>query len=517
MKKYIIWQRLYTICIVLGFLSCQTLKDDRDIFLKPIDPLTQKNELSHNLLIIGTNHDGDAPESNTSSTLLITTAPQTATITSDNNLFIPFGYTIQDHASLKGVYMQIAGADNYWNIPVSHTNGSTYVLDIGVPSQVLPGKFSIIYRPYDTEGNIAESSTLITTLIPKENRCGNGEGFPRVEGNDGIVNRKYDMGDEPGMVSISYNMFTIKDRMDIQYNGKWILSTAPQPLRSNEAPPSRFCNEAKSSDGFVGGQNTFQFYYDPNVSREVDVYVSGCLQGGTAWYFDVECPDIGNTNPQEPIEDHWYSNLPNCPCDYDDLPSKTTDPIGKWLKCGSPYNDHYHYGATYEARWVPKDDSDAPGQQCMYDANKQLITSGIGAGSPDKDSPDGCGLQDFTFPDWGHIRKDVDPWEEKPCLEYLKGWPSNNLNLCNNNPITDILHMEQLVGNMTCDQVVYLFKAVDQTPGSSELLKQYFHNQLFYTPSDLARMLEDLKINIDCDEEKEQCQSIEHALKNLGN
>jgi hypothetical protein len=35
------------------------------------------------------------------------------------------------------------------------------------------------------------------------------------------------------------------------------------------------------------------------------------------------------------------------------------------LDCGEA-NQDYHYGATYEVRWVPED-NDEPGQQCTYD------------------------------------------------------------------------------------------------------------------------------------------------------
>lgn len=48
---------------------------------------------------------------------------------------------------------------------------------------------------------------------------------------------------------------------------------------------------AYSGDGFLGQQNGFNIFYDPKISTKVDVYVSGCLDGGTKWEFEViECP-----------------------------------------------------------------------------------------------------------------------------------------------------------------------------------------------------------------------------------
>ncbi len=496
---------------IIILFGCQKTEDVREIFIKPIDPLTQQSELSRILEIDGTNHEGNAPESNTLDLLKITNAPLTATITSNNNLFIPFVYESQ--ATLKGVYLQISGADNYWDIPANNPNGSTYVLNVGVPPQVLTGAFDVIYRPYDTDGNIAEHITLVTTIVPKEDRCGNGQGFPRVQGNDGIVNKKYDLGDQRGTVSITYNMFTVKDRMDIRYGEQWILSTDDQLLRGNEAPPIKRCSEATAADGFVSGSHTFQFEYDPNVSREVDVYISGCLEGGTAWYFDVSCPS-GTSGPPPPTA-KWYDELPDCPCTYDEAVGRTTDPLGQWLACGAPYNDHYHYGASFEARWVPENAPDAVGQQCTYDAQGRLITAGIAAGSPDMDSPDNCGNEMGALPDPGHLKKDVYTWEYCPCLEYLEKWPANNGNGCFQNPISDIQHMRKLVGNMNCDDVVDLFKAVDRTPNSPTLLQNYFHQQISLTPLELIPLLESLQDELNCVFSPDQCGSITQAIKNL--
>ena len=75
-----------------------------------------------------------------------------------------------------------------------------------------------------------------------------------------------------------------------------------------------------------------------------------------------------------------------------------------------------------------------PSQQCCYDSSGKLITSGVGAGSPDRNFPN-------------HQESDVDPWmcaaeldgnlgviKDGPHMrEYLARRPANNGNNCTAN------------------------------------------------------------------------------------
>lgn len=219
----------------------------------------------------------------------------------------------------------------------------------------------------------------------------------------------------------------------------------------------------------------------------------------------------------------WYSKLPTCPCTYDDAKDLLLSVCsgGEWFDCGkSDLLIDYHYGATYEVRWVPED-ADAPGQQCTYDANKLLITSGIAAGSPDLDSPDICGFGDIVdgkgFFDGGHWLLDVKTWGELlgvPCHQYLNEWPANTGNNCGiSNSLTDIRHMPNLVGEMTCEEVTQLFKIVDNTPNIDSALKDYIHDRSNWTPNNLIDLLKDLKSKADCD--NFDCDVIDTAIENL--
>jgi hypothetical protein len=147
------------------------------------------------------------------------------------------------------------------------------------------------------------------------------------------------------------------------------------------------------------------------------------------------------------------------------------------MDCG-PANQTYHYGATTEVRWKPPRHGE-PGQQCTYDENGNLITSGIASGSPDKVSPQGCGPWDgISYGEarnfLGHNEKDMQPWESLPCREYLKKWPANNANNCSpTNPVADIAHMPEIVGDMNCRDIVDLFNKAKSSKNISQRLKDF--------------------------------------------
>ncbi len=259
--------------------------------LKTIDPDTQPSELSRALLIENAiNHPGQAPQSMGLMDLQITNSQKTALITSDNFLFLPFVYSSNN--KIAGVYLQIEGADNYWEIPFEPQNlgqSTAEVLSIGIPANVVDGEFFIDYHLFDGGGNTGNTRVLATTVELPQDYCADGPPFPKVEGADGVYNQSFAFGEERGFISIEFNTFSIPDRLDVRYNNEWIRSTGE--LLSGSAPPIKECKNVVPGDGFLGQRNVFNIYYDPAVSKKVDVYVSGCLDGGTAWEFEVkECP-----------------------------------------------------------------------------------------------------------------------------------------------------------------------------------------------------------------------------------
>jgi RHS repeat-associated protein len=145
--------------------------------------------------------------------------------------------------------------------------------------------------------------------------------------------------------------------------------------------------------------------------------------------------------------------LPNCPC-------SAKKPF-KWIECtrtgkrithessiwtlpdpnfhdwdwdnGVIFGYGYHPGARTCMRSLSTFSSDLPRQQCCYDNNGDLITSGTGAGSPDLNIPD-------------HISGEVDPfycalilddgrWDGPFVRIYNSFRPSNNSNNCKANRV----------------------------------------------------------------------------------
>lgn len=208
-----------SLVIVSVFLLFQCKKDkplqedSRLPYLKTLDPKTQISELCRNLIIKGLNKEGSFPLSN-SNTLQIVIAQQSASITNDNILFVPFVFKASNPVS--GIYMQISGADNYWNINAPPTNDDVYVIKVGIPPRVLNGSFDLLYKLYDQSGNIGNQGKMNVSVVSAQSFCDNQNPIPRVEGRDGLTVRTFNMGDKPGKVKIAYNTYTVKDRIDIR-------------------------------------------------------------------------------------------------------------------------------------------------------------------------------------------------------------------------------------------------------------------------------------------------------------
>lgn len=118
----------------------------------------------------------------------------------------------------------------------------------------------------------------------------------------------------------------------------------------------------------------------------------------------------------------WRSRLPNCPC------TPPTDESAKWVSDGNPNLNQYHPGAVYAYRsTAAATQGSRHGQQCTYDEDGRLITSGAGAGTPDVYSPSSF----FNIP--YHIVYDVKTWDELGWSTYNQYWVPNNGNNCPEN------------------------------------------------------------------------------------
>lgn len=143
----------------------------------------------------------------------------------------------------------------------------------------------------------------------------------------------------------------------------------------------------------------------------------------------TRCMDCKSWVENELKDTAWLRFLPDCPCSLCKSGGgwKNPDP-NKWEDPKSA-SQTYHPGASACMRST--NNSGDSGQQCCYDEDGALITSGLGAGTPDKVAPDGIlwgivGIVRHNYADVHHYSKCKamlgDEWVE---LGYNKARPPN--------------------------------------------------------------------------------------------
>ncbi len=104
-------------------------------------------------------------------------------------------------------------------------------------------------------------------------------------------------------------------------------------------------------------------------------------------WFNKEKQDIG-----------WVNDLPDCPCKLDMSGEKPKSPSKEFSEPSTIKSQVLHPGAKWEIR-------SNDGQQCCYDEDGNLLTSGPGAGTADKVSPGFFNLKSPL-----HFKADVLPF-----------------------------------------------------------------------------------------------------------
>ncbi len=314
MKKIQFTNGILAVLLLAVAMSIQNCKkdgfDSRKIYLTPIDPEEEPDLLGRAFdMTNATLREGDMPSSNASSSELVINYSQSgALVAAGTELYIPF--TFYQANQLSGIYLQVNGADHYWDIRVDDPpsgNSGNYVFPLGIPTQALTGFFNIKYALYDKSGKISQVESMKITIGPVESACSGGTTYHQ-SGSEGLTVRRVELGNVPGRVKIEYEMYSLPDRLDIKYNGKWVASTAAAVLSDGAFPPPSVCYDGQV--GYVSGDNVLEFDYDPQVSTEFQIYMSGCY-GATAWDFWVTCPDNNwcgsNSSPLDGIRHKTFT------------------------------------------------------------------------------------------------------------------------------------------------------------------------------------------------------------------
>jgi hypothetical protein len=90
-----------------------------------------------------------------------------------------------------------------------------------------------------------------------------------ASGGQGVTRTRHALGPTPGLVRITYDMYSIPDRLDCFYKGVLVASTG----------------------GLVSGSGTLQWTYAPALGDPAwCLVVMSAPNSGTAWVYTMHCP-----------------------------------------------------------------------------------------------------------------------------------------------------------------------------------------------------------------------------------
>lgn len=194
-------------------------------------------------------------------------------------------------ANLKGAYVQVKGSNSYYDVSIdSDIDNGLISLPIGLPATVDVDNLVLILKLYDKNGKIS-AITEINVTITKPDNCGK----TKVSGGHGITSNIFTLPETSGQIKISYETYTVKDKIDVFQNGIWIGGTGSNTERATLRRALN-CSAATEDLGYVGEKGEFIFDYNPALGKEIEVVVSGCEMGGTKWEYEFSCP--GDFTPE---------------------------------------------------------------------------------------------------------------------------------------------------------------------------------------------------------------------------
>ncbi|HYG40361.1 MAG TPA: hypothetical protein VD908_17150 [Cytophagales bacterium] len=209
-------------------------------------------------------------------------------------------------SEIDGVYIQVEGASQYFDVPINTTTSNgTVSVPFTLPSEVEEGTFVLILKFYDSDKNISLSTEVIIT-VTKPSKCG----VTKVSGGEGLTSNLFEVPNTVGQIKISYDTYNVKDKIDVFQNGTWIGGTG-QITERNTLRKAADCIVATESKGYVGKESEFLFNYNPDYGTNIEVVVSGCEDGGTKWEYTFSCPTENEENELPAVNTLEVSSIEN--------------------------------------------------------------------------------------------------------------------------------------------------------------------------------------------------------------
>jgi hypothetical protein len=216
----------------------------------------------------------------------------------DDSLFVTFRISSMPiFYKIRSLQFKLEGANSFWKVDRIDDNSGEYAFVFAIPRLVKQSNLRIDFNAEvfafagsRRDSSITDSATIFVK-VPKPLKCGQVLAF-NTKGN-GITQKQYILGDKAGKVKFLFNTGGIGDRLDVRYNGRYVISTCPSLLENWQFPK---CNAPAECFPITREGNTYffkeyTFDYDPAESKIVDVFVTGfCSDSQTAWELKVECP-----------------------------------------------------------------------------------------------------------------------------------------------------------------------------------------------------------------------------------
>lgn len=290
MKKNL---RIYFIAIFTLFLSScsndgSTEEDPGEVIPPNENNLTEILVIPNGTLVKSANLP---TSSSTEEAPVISNIDTNLSYSSGSKIILAADFYSPSKANLKGVYVQVKDSNSYFDVAIdSDINNGLISLPIGLPSVVEVNNLVLILKFYDKSGKIS-AITEINVTITKPDNCGK----TKVSGGHGVTSNIFTLPETSGQVKISYETYTVKDKIDVFQNGIWIGGTGSSTERTTLRRALN-CSAATEDLGYVGEKGEFLFEYNPALGKEIEVVVSGCEMGGTKWEYEFSCP--GDFTPE---------------------------------------------------------------------------------------------------------------------------------------------------------------------------------------------------------------------------